>query len=214
MTAERGAAAADPYQALPVDSAVSFELPGDLPALETEDHACEITPRSILEAILFVGHPSDGCLSSRYLAALMRGVRPAEIDALVGELNDEYRQNGCPYEITAEAAGYRMVLRGEFEGLREVFQGKIREARLSQTAIDVLAVVAYHQPVERERIEEFCESASPALLSQLVRRGLLSVEKSPTGGKHSLYRTTDRFLQLFGLESLGELPQSQELGER
>lgn len=175
----------------------------------TESADVAISPRSILEAILFVGHPSNEPIRSRYLAALMRGVRPAEIDGWIRELNEEYTASGCPYEVASVDDGYRMALRPAFQHVHLAFQGRIREAKLSQTAIDLLAIVAYRQPIDRSEIERSCDSANSSLLAQLVRRGLLSVEKSPQQGKHSIYRTTDRFLALFGLASLDELPQWQ-----
>jgi segregation and condensation protein B len=174
-----------------------------------ESHRCATTPRSILEAILFVGHPTSEGVSSRYIASLLRGVRPAEVDQLVAELNQEYADAGCPYHIVSVTTGYRLALREEYSGIREGFYGKLREAKLSQAAIDALAVVAYHQPIERESLREICDTVSPALLAQLVRRGLLVVERHE-GSKQWQYTTSARFLEMFGLETLKDLPRAQD----
>jgi segregation and condensation protein B len=180
--------------------------------LRGEDQAtCEITPKSILEAMLFVGHPTGEPLLSERIAALMRGVRPAEIDDLVCELNDEYERNAAPYAVISVGAGYQLALRPEFAGLRDAFYGRVREARLSQTAIDVLAVVAYHQPLTQDEIDRLRGKPSGGVLSQLVRRDLLSLERPAEKKAKASYRTTDRFLDLFGLDDLSELPRSQEL---
>jgi segregation and condensation protein B len=171
----------------------------------------EVTPRSILEAILFVGHPSGEPLTSERMAALMRGVRPAEIDDLVRDLNAEYENQGAPYTIDSIGPGYRLTLRSEFAALAAAFHGRVREARLSQAAIDILAIVSYHQPVAAAEIERIRSKPSGAILSQLIRRDLLVLERAPTKGEPPKYRTTGRFLELFGLESLSELPRSHDI---
>lgn len=178
----------------------------------TDDDGCEITPRSILEAILFVGHPQGEPLTSTQIAALMRGVRTAEIDELVVELNEKYDELGTAYTIASIGAGYQLQLRSELSPLRDKFYGRVREAKLSQVAVDILAVVAYHQPISQEQIDKMRAKPCGGMLSQLVRRELLRVERDPTAGPKAKpkYVTTDRFLDLFGLESLAELPRSHD----
>ena len=206
---------ADPYpqQSEPAAEEEEPAAVEPLSIIEGEDDlACEVTPLTILEAILFVGRPGDDPLTSEQIASLMRGVRPAEVDEMVAELNSVYGQERCPYEIQSVGAGYQLVLRPEFAPLRDVFYGRIREARLSQSAVDVLAVVAYHQPVTQEEIDRVRSKPSGAILSQLVRRDLLAVERPAEKKAKPRYRTTDRFLSLFGLADLSELPQSQDEG--
>jgi segregation and condensation protein B len=169
---------------------------------------CDITPRSILEAMLFVGNPENECLKSQQVAGLMRGVRPQEIDDLVVELNAEYESLGSPYGINSVGDGYVLQLRDVYEGLRNKFYRRVREARLSQTAVDVLAIVAYRQPLKREEVDKLRGRPSGSVLSQLVRRQLLRLERPEDSPRRPIYFTTDRFLTVFGLDSLGELPQS------
>jgi segregation and condensation protein B len=104
-----------------------------------------------------------------------------------------------------------MALRPDFGPLRDTFHGRIREARLSQAAVDVLAIVAYHQPVSAEQIERLRGKPSGAILAQLVRRDLLSIERPAAQKSKPAYSTTSRFLDLFGLGGIEELPRSQEL---
>jgi segregation and condensation protein B len=199
---------ADPYESERPTPAAEVIEPV---ALESEERPVEdaaVTPGSILEAILFVGHPTGEPLTSERIAALMRGVRPAEIDELVCELNTEYEAAGAPYTIVSVDAGYRMQSRPEYAGLRAAFEGRVREARLSQAAIEVLAIVGYQQPVAADQIERLRGKPSGAILSQLVRRDLLKVERTPGGP--AKYSTTQRFLSLFGLEDLAQLPRSYE----
>jgi segregation and condensation protein B len=176
-----------------------------------DDDLCPTSPATILEAMLFVGSPSSAPLSATQVAGLMRGVRPAEIDALVRQLNQDYARRRCPYKIVHEGAGYRLKLRDEFSRAREQFYGKSRAARLSQAAIEVLAIVAYNAPVTTEDVGRLRGKPSGHVLLQLVRRQLLRVERDATLPRRVRYSTTPRFLQLFGLESLDELPQSQDL---
>jgi segregation and condensation protein B len=193
-----------------VNSLLADEPPAVIQGQDDAD--CVIAPRSILEAILFVGHPTGEPLTSERIAGLMRGVRPAEIDDLVLQLNDEYSAAGAPYAIHSVGPGYQLVLRAEFHSLRDAFYGRIREARLSTAAIDVLAIVAYHQPVTAEEIELRRGKPSGALLAQLVRRDLLAAERPPEKKAKPRYRTTPRFLDLFSLNDLSELPRSQDIG--
>ena len=182
----------------------------DAEECDTED-ACELSPRTILEAMLFVGHPQNQPLTSREVAALMRGVRPAEIDELVRELNAAYDAEGCPYTIVSEGAGYRLSLRPQFAPLRDRFYGRVREARLSQSAVDALAIVAYNQPVTRDDVDRLRGKPSGGILAQLVRRDLLRIERPEERPRKPRYFTTERFLDVFGLDNLNDLPQSNDL---
>jgi segregation and condensation protein B len=196
---------------------VAAERPGDDPlaalADPDADEASEISPRTILEAMLFVGSPTNKPLTARQVAGLMRGVRPAEIDQLVRALNVQYDEDGCPYEIAAEGEGYRLVLREKFGRVRDKFFGRSRLVKLSQAAIEVLAIVAYNQPATAEEVHKLRGTASGPILSQLVRRQLLRVERPDERPRIARYFTTDRFLATFGLASLEDLPQSQELDQ-
>lgn len=205
----------DPYVGTAAEQDETDERSGDSELVDSvgppSPDNCEITPRTILEAMLFVGSPTNEPLSSQQVASLMRGVRPAEIDQLVAALNESYRERACPYEIRSEGAGYRLVLRPEFHRVRDRFYGKVRQARLSQAAIEVLSLVAYNQPLSADEITRFRGASSGAILNQLVRRELLRLDRSDPDHRRGRYFTTSKFLRLFGLESLEELPQSAEL---
>lgn len=191
------------------------ETPGDEGVAPAEsdladDDPCEITPLSIFEAMLFVGSPANEPLTADRATELMRGVEASDVPELVEQLNRRYSSRGCPYLVVAEGAGYRLTLRREFWAVRDRFYGRIREARLSQAAIDVLAIVAYRQPMNADQITQTRGRPSGALLSQLVRRRLLRVERLAGPPRVARYFTTDRFLDLFGLESLDDLPRSDD----
>ena len=176
-----------------------------------DDDPCRLCPRTILEAMLFMGNRENEPLTSVRAAELMRGVSPGEIAALVDELNRRYASNGCPYRIISEGAGYRISLERMFHPVRNKFYGRVREARLSQAAVDVLAIVAYRQPITAEEVSRLRGTPSGHVLAQLVRRQVLRIDRPPGKRRPVSYVTTDRFLGLFGLESLDDLPQSEEL---
>jgi segregation and condensation protein B len=172
---------------------------------------CEISPKSVVEATLFVGRPDNRPFTSRELAAAMRGVSPVEIDTVVHELNALYDKDEAPYWIETGNSGYRLVLRKEFERMRDKFHGRVREAKLSPAALEVLSIIAYNQPISAERINEIRSAPNGAALSTLVRRRLVRLERFEHEGEKPCYSTTDRFLKQFGLDTLEALPRSEEL---
>jgi segregation and condensation protein B len=197
-----------------VEAADSSEPVAESPLPEphpTED-TCPINPRSILEAMLFVGNRENRPLTPARAAELMRDVDPDEIPTLVDELNRRYEADGAAYRIVGEGDGYRLTLCEEFRSLRSRFYGRVREARLSQAAIDVLALVAYQQPLTSEKIGLLRGKPSNHVLVHLVRRGLLRIERPDSKRRTPHYSTTDRFLKLFNLQSLDDLPRSEDAG--
>ncbi|MFW6125292.1 MAG: SMC-Scp complex subunit ScpB [Pirellulales bacterium] len=169
----------------------------------------EVNPRSILEAMLFVGGMP---VVADQAASLMRGVSPAEVEDLVYDLNREYRRQGRPYTIVADSDGYRLALnRGWGRVVERLYGSPVREVRLSHAAIEVLALVAYRQPITRQEVEALRGAASGAILRQLVRRELLCLSRGQSGSRDVYYHTTQRFLHVFGLESLDELPRPKDI---
>ena len=183
-------------------------------SLESEssgDDACPVSPTSILEAMLFVGNRDNRPLTPQQAAGAMRGVEPEEVVDLVAALNRQYAARGCPYCIAGEGDGYRMTLRPSFHRMRDKFYRRVREMRLSQAAINVLAIVAYQQPVTADRVAELRGKPSRDVLTQLVRRGLLRVERLTKDRRTTQYGTADRFLELFDLAHLSELPRGEDI---
>jgi segregation and condensation protein B len=177
-----------------------------------EEDACPISPKTIFEAMLFVGDRENRPLTAAKAAELMRDVSQEEIPAIVDRLNARYEGENCPYHIVGEGSGYRLALRKEFYGVRDRLYGRIREARLSQAAIDVLSLVAYKQPITSEQVSKLRGKPSSHILAQLVRRGLLQLERPAERPRTPHYATTSRFMNLFSLESLDDLPRSEEPG--
>jgi segregation and condensation protein B len=191
---------------------------GDLAAgVSTEsdgDAHCEVTPLTILEAMLFVGSASNESLTSERVSSMMRGVRPAEIDDFVRDLNERYEADGRPYRIEHRGDGYRMTLREPFLPIVDRFYDRNRQAKLSPAAIEVLSLIAYNGPQTADELARLRGRPSGAVLSQLVRRQLLRVERDPENRRLTRYHTTPRFLTLLGISSLEDLPRSHDIERR
>lgn len=178
-----------------------------------DDAACPINEESVLEAVLFVGAPEGTRLTAKKLASLMREISPKEIRGIVERLNAKYQKEHSAWRIVQREGGYRMDLIEELDSLRDGFLGEIREARLPQSAVDVLAVVAYHQPITRQGVEQIWLRPCGAILANLTQRKLLELEPGEGSARDRAYVTTDRFLQLLGLESLHDLPLATDIAD-
>lgn len=172
-----------------------------------------VSPRMIVEGMLFVGNSEGRPLTNRQLAANIRDVSPKEVDELIKEINQSYRESRATYEVVCEGAGYRMQIRPEMDSIRHRFSGKVREARLTPTAIEVLSVVAYRQPITAEEVGKLRSSKSSGVLAQLVRRGLLRLERATDSPRKPTYHTTERFNALFRVASAADLPKSEDLDD-
>lgn len=176
-----------------------------------EDDQCPITPLSILEAVLFVGRPGSEPIEAELVAGMMRGVRSAEIEQLVAELNGLYAKEGHALRIVASGEGFRMQLADEFARISDRFYGSVREIKLTQAAIDCLAIVAYRPGITREEIEQQRGQPSGTILTQLVRRQLVEMRREGAKRERTRrYYPTKRMLKLAGIESLDELPLAED----
>ena len=167
----------------------------------------EVPPslEQLIEAMLFVGgHP----LAAVAACAAVRGLTVERFQDAVAALNRRYRDQRRPYAVEARDGGFVLAVRPAYRHLRERLFGGPRETRLSQPALDVLAVVAYRQPVGKAEVDAVRGTDSGATLRQLVRLGLVAVQhRADAAGREVRYGTTPRFLQVFGLATLDELPR-------
>jgi segregation and condensation protein B len=203
---ERGAPAPCSSETSPTASEVTV---GSRPPLaeprNQPAHELPPSPEQLVEAMLFVGgHP----LTAEVACAAVRGLTPERFRAAVDSLNRRYREQWRPYAIESRGDGFVLAVRPAYRNLRERLFGGPRETRLSQPALDVLSVVAYRQPVGKAEVDAIRGTDSGAVLRQLVRLGLVAVQhRADAAGREVRYGTTPRFLQVFGLASLDELPR-------
>jgi segregation and condensation protein B len=185
----------------PVASPVATPVADPVPA---------VSAKQVIEASLFVG---GSALTAAKLATVLRGDYTAvDIEAIIEDLNRQYDAEARPYEVRLGEGGYRLAVRDEYERIRHKVYGLgPKEVRLSQEALEVLALVAYHQPASEAHLADLGRPAAGATLRLLVRRDLLSVDRMPDDAKTVVYHTTPRFLSLFGLGSLNDLPRPEDL---
>ena len=203
---------AQPEEAVSGDDTSENDIADEEPE-DTEEDEAHVTPEAVVEAALFVGHPENKRFTEQRLASLMRDVSPEEVIVLIDQLNESYKEADQGLRIMREEQGYRMSIAPEVEAVRRSFLGKVRETRLSQTAIEVLSLVAYQPGITAQKVQDQRGRESGSLLNQLVRRQLLRMEriKPPEGGRAiPHYHPTERFLVLFGLETLDDLPHVDE----
>ncbi len=159
----------------------------------------------LLAVFFAAGRP----LSDRELA---HGLERAEeeIRRLVGELGRQLENGGHGVALEEVAGGWRLIVHPRFvDRVQRVLRP--RPPRLSPAALEVLAIVAYHQPITRPEIEAMRGKSSDGVLEGLLERGLVEVVgEKPVVGRPRLYATTQRFLELFGLASLDDLPPLEE----
>lgn len=162
-----------------------------------------------VEAVLFVSREP---IPSRKLAQLANLADATEARTLVGQLNSMYDRAGSSFHVEEVAGGYRLLTRSQFGAwLRKIYETPL-ETRLSAPALETLAVVAYRQPIVRAGIEAIRGVQCGEILRQLMDRDLVRmVGRSNEIGRPFVYGTTRRFLELFGLRSLEELPRAAEL---
>lgn len=198
-------------EAHPQRPQIAVENDDDLSDLT--DNAGPVTPRMIVEGLLFVGAEDGRPLAADEMASHIRNATVAEIDRLVVELNEAYEADGSPYEIVASSSGHRLQLREAFRDLAERCRGQVRAAKLTPAALEVLAIVAYRQGTTSEEVNRLRGVQSYAILAQLVRRGLVNVQRPSTAPRTPRYATTERFNRLFGVASPADLPHGGDLDD-
>ena len=157
-------------------------------------------------AVLFLAKQP---LNSRKLAEYSNLADGTEARTLVRHLNQKLDSTAKPYRVEAVAGGFQMVTRPKFAKWLRRLEHLPGEVRLSAPAMETLAVVAYQQPVMRADVEAIRGVSCGEILSQLLNRDLIRISgRSEELGRPYLYNTTKRFLQLFGLRTLDELPNA------
>ena len=166
--------------------------------------------RRIVEALIL---SSPEPISAARLAEIIPYCDAGQAKDLVNELNTEYGEQDRSFEIWEVAGGYQLRTRAEFSGYLQKLQ-KERALRLSQAALETLAIIAYRQPVTRAEIEEVRGVDAGATVKSLLERHLIRIAgQREVPGRPMLYGTTRRFLEVFGLERLKDLPTLRELDE-
>lgn len=185
-----------------------------------------MTLNQVIEALLFA---SEKPLTTRELAEALRDagasnelvpnefarVKEAEIAAALAQLKVQYIQQVHGFQLVEKADGWQLVSHADCaRWVRQLFPGP-KPARLSPPALETLAIIAYRQPITRADVEAVRGVTVEGVLQNLMERGLVKIGgRAEVPGRPLLYETTEFFLEHFGLRSLDELPNAEELRSR
>lgn len=159
--------------------------------------------RPALEAVLMV---ADQPLDAMTLASAVH--RPVgEVEQALAALSAEYTAQGRGFDLRPVAGGWRFYTREEYAQVVEAFVLDGQQARLTQAALETLAVVAYKQPVSRARVSAIRGVNVDGVMRTLLARGLVATSGTDESSGAHLYRTTGYFLERIGVASLDELPE-------
>ena len=166
-----------------------------------------LSPKAALEALLLVS--SDPVSASALAQAL--DITPGEAASLLAELKVEYEEANRGFQLREVAGGWRLFTHPAFHEQVEAFVLSWDTQKLSQAALETLAVIAYHQPATREQVRGIRGVNSDGVISSLVDKGLVrELGRDAEHGQAILYGTTNAFLEKFGLRSLKDLPDLEQ----
>lgn len=166
-----------------------------------------LSPKGALEALLLVS--SDPVSASTLAQAI--DITPGEAASLLAELKVEYEEANRGFQLREVAGGWRLFTHPAYHDQVEAYVLSWDTQRLSQAALETLAVIAYHQPVTRETMKGIRGVNSDGVISSLVDKGLVrEVGRDAQRGQAILYGTTNAFLEKFGLRSTRDLPDLEQ----
>lgn len=177
--------------------------------MESEDRDEPGRLAAEIEALLFA---SDTSLSIGRLSAITGESSTKYIKEALGELEGFYRSHNRSFGIVEVGGGYQIATLPEYSGtVSRLFKSR-RKARLSQAALETLAIVAYRQPISRTAVEAIRGVNCDGVLATLTERELIAITGRGEGlGRPFLYSTTARFLDYLGLKDIRDIPDMEEL---
>ena len=164
---------------------------------------------NIIECLIFVSkHP----LTIQEISGFLKDVEKKEITAALDELQKRWEETGRSFVLSDVAGGYQFRTRPEYSQYIVEFNKEIKKFRLSKAALEVLAIMAYKQPITKIEVEKIRGVDCSSSVSVLLERRFIEISgRKEVPGKPFLYRTTDLFLETFGLKNLKDLPTVKEI---
>ena len=183
------------------------ETSNDEREISTEEQA-DLSAESVVEAVLFA---SDEPLTAERLANIVES-RVKQIRQHIKSLNEKYQANKNTFRIEQVAGGYQMMTLSPYNHwLKKLLRAR-SDSKLSPAALETLAIIAYKQPVIRADIEAIRGVTVGEIIRGLMYKGLVKiVGRAEVLGRPMLYGTTKKFLEIFGLSTLKDLPKVEEL---
>lgn len=167
--------------------------------------------KKIIEALLFM-KGEDG-LNIEYFSTFME-VEQHEAENMLNVFCEDYNKINNSLIIKKFGSTYKMLLRDEMtEVIKKAVISK-NLVKLSKASLETLAIIAYNQPITKVQIDKIRGVSSDSIINSLLSKDLIISNKTlDTIGKPKLYETTETFLDVFGIESLNELPKSEDISE-
>ncbi len=172
----------------------------------------------VIESLVF---SSDDPISSLEIIKAIKGIdgeeiniTEQEVDAIIDELNARYESYNLGFNIIRVANGYLYATKPENAKYIGFLSSERSKRRLSQAALETLAIIAYKQPVPTPELESIRGVNSDYILNTLLEKNLITISgRAETVGRPLLYSTTPEFLKYFGLNKLSDLPKPREIDE-
>jgi len=163
---------------------------------------------SIIEALIFSTHHP---LTPQRIGELLEVSSPKAIKKAIHTLNDQYEKTGRSFRVEQVAGGYQLLSLPEFgDYLKRLHQKEI-DSKLTKAALETLAIIAYKQPILRADVEAIRGVACGETIRSLMEKHLVKIDgRAEEPGRPILYGTTKRFLEIFGLNTVKDLPQSDD----
>ena len=209
MPTEENITAAEPQPQVQAAPAPAEKIPAD-------ERPFELVPTSefkqIVETLLFI---TDRPIKPSRIADVIDGVDARRVREMILEIQEDYAQRQSAIRVVEIGGGFQMSTKPEFgRWVRRLYNEKMT-TKLSNAALETLAIIAYKQPLTRAEMEAIRGVDVAGPLERLLERGLVRVVgKKDTIGRPMVYGTTDEFLRLFGLNKISELPDLQEFASK
>lgn len=173
---------------------------------------------SIIASLIF---SSDDSISPADIIKAIKGIdgedtdiSNTDIEKAVDELNIVYEESSSPVHIVKIANGYLFATKPEYAKYVGYLSSEKSKRRLSQAALETLAIIAYKQPITKPELEQIRGVNSDYILNTLLDKNLITINgRAESIGRPLLYGTTDEFLKYFGLNKLSDLPKPREIDE-
>jgi segregation and condensation protein B len=176
---------------------------------EPEPEEIEATLETVVEAVLFA---SDEPISPKRLVDIAEAGSVKQVNQCVRAMNKKYREGGFSFRIEKISGGYQMMTLSAFNPWITKLIKVRSDNKLTPAGLETLAIVAYKQPIMRADIEAIRGVASGEILRNLMYKGMAKiVGRAEVIGRPMLYGTTKKFLDVFGLNTLKDLPKIEEL---
>jgi segregation and condensation protein B len=186
-----------------------YRLLDDASELVPSDPQARDPKLARLEAALML---ADEPLAARKLAAIADLADTTEARHLLDKLKKLYDDDGTAFQIEEIAGGFQLLTRPVYHPWLLRLRRSSNELRLSSAALETLAIVAYRQPIMRADVDNIRGVQCGELLHQLIEKGLVKIAgRHDSLGRPVLHGTTKKFLQVFGLNSLKDLPEVEQL---